>query len=50
MQINYAITVREDNKKGIAIANIDGYLSRANHIDIRYHFVRDQVNDKIIDL
>ena len=50
MQIDYAITVHEDNQSAIAIAKNDGYQSRAKHIDIRYHFVREQVKGKIIKL
>uniref|UniRef100_A0AAV1U517 Polyprotein n=1 Tax=Peronospora matthiolae TaxID=2874970 RepID=A0AAV1U517_9STRA len=50
VQINYAVKIHEDNQSAIAIAKNDGYQSRAKHIDIRYHFVREQVKDKIIDL
>ena len=50
VQIDYAITVHEDNQSAIAIAKNDGYQSRAKHIDIRYHFVREQVKGKIIKL
>uniref|UniRef100_A0AAV1UBW3 Polyprotein n=1 Tax=Peronospora matthiolae TaxID=2874970 RepID=A0AAV1UBW3_9STRA len=50
VQINYAIPIYEYNKSAIAIATNDGYQSRAKHITIRYHFVREQVKDKIIVL
>uniref|UniRef100_A0AAV1TKE2 Polyprotein n=1 Tax=Peronospora matthiolae TaxID=2874970 RepID=A0AAV1TKE2_9STRA len=50
VQINYAVTIHEDNQTAIAIAKNDNYQIRAKHIDIRYYFVREQVKDKIIDL
>ena len=50
VQIDYAITVHEDNQSAIDIAKNDGYQSLAKHIDIRYHFVREQVKGKIIKL
>ena len=40
----------EDNQRAIAIAKNEGYKSRAKHIDIRYHFIRDQVKAKVIRL
>ena len=47
---NSQVTVFEDNQSAIAIAKNDGYQSRAKHIDIRHHFVREQVKEKSIDL
>ena len=38
-----SIKLYEDNQIGIAIANNRGYQSRAKHIDIRHHFVRQHV-------
>ena len=35
--------VYEDNQSAIAIAMNNGYQSRAKHIDIIYHFIREQV-------
>nr|CCA23660.1 putative polyprotein [Albugo laibachii Nc14] len=32
-----------DNQSAIAIATNDGYQSRAKHIDIRHHFIREHV-------
>jgi hypothetical protein len=42
--------VYEDNQSAIAIAQNDVYQSRAKHIDIRFHFVREQVKSKAIEL
>ena len=42
--------VFEDNQGAIAIAKNEGYQSRAKHIDIRYHFIREHVKAKTIDL
>ena len=41
--INGQTVVYEDNQSAIAIAKNDGYQSRAKHINIRHHFVREQV-------
>lgn len=45
-----ATIIYEDNQSAIAIAKNDGYQSRAKHIDIRHHFVREQVKFGNIDL
>ena len=42
------IKIVEDNQSAIAIAKNDGYPSRAKHIDIRYHFIRDHIKDEKI--
>ena len=41
------VKILEDNQSTIAIANSDGYQSRAKHIEERYHFVRDQVKHEL---
>jgi hypothetical protein len=38
-----ATTIQEDNQGAIALAKNVGYQARTKHIDIRYHFVREQV-------
>ena len=48
--IDGPVVVCEDNQSAIAIAKNDRYQSRTKHIDIRYHFVRDQVENKVIQL
>ena len=49
-QISYAMPIHEGKQSAISIAKNDGYQSRAKHIDIRYHFVRDQVKEQFIEL
>ena len=50
IKIDNPVVVYEDNQGAIAIAKNEGYQSRAKHIDIRYHFIRDQVKTKVIQL
>ena len=50
IKIDNPVIVHEDNQSANAIAKNEGYQSRAKHIDIRYHFVRDQVKTKVIQL
>nr|CCA27251.1 PREDICTED: copia proteinlike putative [Albugo laibachii Nc14] len=44
------VKIFEDKRSTTAIANNDGYQSRAKHIDVRYHFVRDQVKEGKLQL
>ena len=39
-----------DNKSAIQIARNDTHHDRTKHIDIRYHFIHDSINNKIITL
>jgi hypothetical protein len=41
------ITVYVDNQAAILISKNDVYHDRTKHIDIRYHFVRDAVQEKL---
>jgi hypothetical protein len=50
IRVELPVVVHEDNQSAIAIAKNDGYQSRAKHIDIRYHFVREQIKSMNIDL
>ena len=50
VKIDAPVVVYEDKQSAIAIAKNEGYQSRAKYIDIRYHFVRDQVKAKVIRL
>lgn len=43
VHIKDATTVEVDNQAAIAMAQRAGYQSRAKHIDLRVHFVRDAV-------
>jgi len=40
-----ALTVYEDNQGAIALAKNPEFHKRTKHIDIRYHFVREKVED-----
>ena len=42
--------IREDNQAAIAIAQQPHSHSKMKHIDIRYHFVREKVQDNTIKL
>lgn len=48
--VSTATTVKLDNQSAIAIATNIGYQSRAKHIDIRHHFVRDHVESGTVKL
>ncbi|GJX61494.1 hypothetical protein Tco_0294394 [Tanacetum coccineum] len=39
-----------DNKSAIALCYNNGQHSRAKHIDIRYHFIKEQVENGIVEL
>ena len=42
--------IHEDNQSAIAIAKNPQFHSRTKHVDIKYHFVRELVEDGIIQL
>lgn len=44
------ITLYTDNKAAIAIGENDVQHNRTKHIDIRHHFIRDEVKNKFIKL
>nr|CCA28016.1 polyprotein putative [Albugo laibachii Nc14] len=50
INVDYPVVIHEDNQSAIAIAKNVGYQSRAKHIDIKYHFIPEQVKAKNIDL
>ncbi len=45
-----AITVMEDNQGAIAIAKNPVAHARTKHIDIRYHFIRETIQEGLIEL
>lgn len=48
---NGALVIHCDNKSAINLAEREvGYSVRSKHIDIRHHYVREQVEDKTIKL
>lgn len=50
IEITNPITLYEDNKSCIALASNPTGHKRSKHIDIKYHFTREQVENKIICL
>ena len=42
------VTIYEDNQSAICISKNPQFHGRSKHIDIKYHFVRDQVEKKTI--
>ena len=47
---NLPITIYEDNQSAIAIANNPVNHKRTKHFDIRYHYIRNEIRNKIIKL
>ena len=45
-----SVKIYEDNQSCIALAKHPERHSRAKHIDIKYHFVRELVEDKQIEM
>ena len=45
-----ATTIQEDNQSAICMAKSPQFHGRAKHIDIKFHFVREQVNEGKIKL
>jgi hypothetical protein len=45
-----SITMYDDNQAAISMSKNPQFHGRAKHIDIKYHFVRDQVERKVIIL
>ncbi|XP_066941031.1 uncharacterized protein [Macrobrachium rosenbergii] len=45
-----AIILNVDNKGAIALAKNPVHYQRSKHVDIKYHFIRSQIESKIIDL
>ena len=50
IKVNYPCQVHEDNEGCIAIANNPMAQKRTRHMEIRYHFIRDYVNDEKIKI
>ena len=44
------ILVYEDNQSAICLSKNPQYHGRSKHIDIKYHYIRDQVKDGVIDV
>jgi hypothetical protein len=44
------VVIHEDNQSTIKISENDAHHDRTKHIDIRHHFVRDEIKSKIIKM
>ena len=44
------LVIYEDNQSAIAMSKNPQFHGRAKHIDIKFHYVRDQCNEKVIEL
>ena len=44
------VVIFEDNQSTIAITRNPQYHGRSKHISIKYHFIRNQVNEGVVDL
>ncbi|KAH8360126.1 hypothetical protein KR093_010886 [Drosophila rubida] len=50
LEISHPIKIYEDNQGCICIANNPTCHKRSKHIDIKYHFSREQITNKVISL
>lgn len=50
VKIKFPVEVKVDNAGAIFLANNKALGQRAKHIDTRYHFVREFVEDRIIKI
>jgi hypothetical protein len=44
------ITLHADNQGAIALAKDDRFHARTKHIDIRYHFIRELIEQKKVEI
>lgn len=49
-QSHRSVVIFEDNQSTIAITRNPQYHGRSKHISIKYHFIRNQVNEGVVDL
>ena len=52
MQVDFKgpLVIYEDNQSAIEMSKNPQFHGRAKHIDIKFHYVRDQCNEKVIKL
>lgn len=50
MDSNAAVKIYKDNQGSIALAENPEFHKKTKHIDIRYHFVREKVEDNQVVL
>lgn len=49
-ELNGPVTIFVDNSSAIKLAKSDGYRKRTKHIDLKYHFIREKIENKILDV
>jgi hypothetical protein len=50
MKVKLPITLYCDNQAAISISENDVHHHRTKHIDIRHHYIRDEMRNKFIEL
>ena len=50
LQDKEVATLKSDNQAAIAMSNNDVNHNRSKHIDIKYHFIRQVLNNKQVEL
>jgi len=50
LELSGPIDIFEDNQGSISIANNPTFHKRTKHIDIKYHFTREQIEKKLISV
>ena len=48
IEVNYPVVVNVDNLGAIYLADGNSSTQRTKHVDIRYHFVREYIEDGIV--
>lgn len=49
-KLEMPITLKCDNQSAIKIAESDGYRQRSKHIDIRFHYIREKIENKMFKI
>ena len=50
VEVEVSLVVYSDNQRAMALARNPIYHSKVKHIDVSYHFTREQVNEGVIKL
>ena len=49
-KVNYPIIMNVDNQGAVFLAHSDGASMRTKHINVRYHFVREYVENGVVKI
>ena len=47
---NKKVTINVDNQSAISLAKNPVFRQRTKHIDIKYHYIRSQIKENLIEL